>query len=149
MTSNVTLPLSCGQPAAKCTALHSFGPLLPGREGWVMGVGVGAQSVRHLHTYCPCSVHRSGHSTKQCNQDTRLHLREISCNWKTCVLVPSLFGIFPLILSYVFRACHDGIYSSTKCGGKIFNLLHLRAIPQMRQVPVQEILFEKDAELRV
>ena len=58
-----------------------------------------------------------------------------------CVLAPTLFGIFLLVLTYAFGTASDGIYLHTRHDGKLFNLKWLQTKTKISCVLIREILF--------
>ena len=66
-----------------------------------------------------------------------------------CVLAPTLFGIFFLVLHYAFYESEDGIFLHTRSDGNLFNLTCLRAKTMVRSVHIRALLFADDATLAV
>ena len=64
-----------------------------------------------------------------------------------CVLAPTLFGIFSMLLSHAFKDNEDGIYLHTRSDGKLYNLAWLRAKTKVRHVTIREVLFADDAAM--
>ena len=65
-----------------------------------------------------------------------------------CVLTPTLFGIFfLLLLKDAFDSSDDGIYICTRSAGKLFKLSMLIAKTKVRQMLIREMLFADDAAL--
>ena len=65
-----------------------------------------------------------------------------------CVLAPTLFGIFFLmLLQYAFVDCKEGVYVRTRSDGKLFNNARLRAKTKAYLVLIRELLFADDAAL--
>ena len=72
----------------------------------------------------------------------------IKCRVKQgCILAPTLFSIFSLLLSYAFRQSEDGVYLHTRSDGNLFNLARLHAKTKVRRVLIREMLFTDDAAL--
>ncbi|ROT60751.1 hypothetical protein C7M84_021675 [Penaeus vannamei] len=51
-----------------------------------------------------------------------------------CVLAPTLFGIFAVLLKHAFGSATEGIYLRTRADGKLFNLSRLRAKTQLKHL---------------
>ena len=55
-----------------------------------------------------------------------------------CVLAPTLFGIFSLLLRHAFCESEDGIFLHTRSDGNLFNLARLRTKTKVRRVLIKE-----------
>ena len=64
-----------------------------------------------------------------------------------CVLAPTLFGIFSMLLQYAFKDCSEGVYIHTRGDGKLFNIAHYPAKTKVREVLIREMFFTEDAAL--
>lgn len=67
-----------------------------------------------------------------------------------CVLAPTLFGIFFLVLLHHAFGNHEDendVYFHTSSDGTLFNLASLRAKTKVCKVPVRELLYADDAAL--
>ena len=65
-----------------------------------------------------------------------------------CVLAPTLFGIFFLmLLHYAFAYCSESVYIRTRPDGKLFNIARVRAKTKTLKVLLHELLFADDAAL--
>ncbi|XP_064423488.1 uncharacterized protein LOC135360406 [Latimeria chalumnae] len=64
-----------------------------------------------------------------------------------CVLAPTLFGIFSVLLNCAFKDMEGGVYLHTRSDGKLFNLLRLKAKTKVRKVLIRELLLADDAAL--
>ena len=63
-----------------------------------------------------------------------------------CVLAPTLFGIFfVLMLKHAFSSATEGIYLRTRSDGKLFNLSRLRANSKVQLKCLHDFLFADDA----
>ena len=62
-----------------------------------------------------------------------------------CVLAPTLFGIFSLLLRHAFGTASEGICLRTRSDGRLFNLSRLRAKTKVREALIKGILFADDA----
>ena len=61
-----------------------------------------------------------------------------------CVLAPTLFGIFALLLKHAFGTSREGIYLRTRSDGRLFNLARLRAMTKVREALIRDMLFADD-----
>ena len=64
-----------------------------------------------------------------------------------CVLAPTLFGIFTLLLRFAFSHPEDGVHLHTRSDGKLFNLSRLKAKTKICTVLIRKMLFTDDAAL--
>ena len=63
-----------------------------------------------------------------------------------CVLAPTLFGIFFVVmLKHAFGSATEGIYLRTRWDGKLFNLSRLRAKSKVQLKCLRDFLFADDA----
>ncbi len=93
------------------------------------------------------SFHVNMHSTVCFNGTTNESFLVSSGVKQGCVLVPTLFGIFSMLLEYAFKDCHEGVYIHTRTGGKLFNIARLRAKTKVTEVLIREMLSADDAAL--
>ena len=62
-----------------------------------------------------------------------------------CVLDPTLFEIFALLLRHAFGTASEGICLRTRSDGRLFNHCRLRAKTKVREALIRGMLFADDA----
>ena len=93
------------------------------------------------------SFHTDTKGTVQFNASSSEPFKFRSGVKQGCVLAPTLFGIFfVLLLKHAFGTTTEGIYLRTRSDGRLFNLARLRAKTKVRDVLIRDMLFADDAE---
>ncbi|PFX12887.1 hypothetical protein AWC38_SpisGene23083 [Stylophora pistillata] len=64
-----------------------------------------------------------------------------------CVLAPTLFNIFSLILNHAFKSSEERILIRSRSDGRLFNPARLRAKTKVRKVAIRDLLFADDVAL--
>ena len=66
----------------------------------------------------------------------------------TCVLAPTLFGIFfAVLLNHAFEDADGDVFIRTRSDGSLFNLAHLRAKTKTMEILLKDLLFADNAAL--
>ena len=97
------------------------------------------QIIRSFHEDMKATIQYDGNTSESFSICSRVN--------QGCILAPTLFRIFSILLRHAFGVSNEGIYFHSRTDGQLFNLACLRVRTKIWKTLIRDILFADDATI--